>query len=539
MSSYEEFGIDVPEQQKHDISVMFSRLVFPLVILHASALLCYADLVDPAPHVQIKVNWRIGDMRADPNANLVYIVNETSDQILALDTETGTVVRTVEVPDAARNGKIEFSIDGTVLYLSSPFSQRLHSYSTQTLNHIESISLSLPVTSFVVGSDGFLYTIGELPSWDKLVKVDLSTGAEVDSEIGTNWDPNSLLIRNATGSRIFIMRLGGSGGGGSVHEVQVQNNAMPSYVGLYYNSSSNDQDLSFDGSRDTLYRASGGVYGLGLWEVASSNYLYWPFDAAYGVAVGNRSGAPDVFGASGSVYDGRIRRFDKATGATMHDYLYTGAGSGFEGGRVMNGALEVSPNGHVVYGKHSLSSGNYYIGIIGSSNLMIPDVAESTGAPHLEVTTTWTIGSILGDPVRDLVYIVDETNSKLVALDSVSGGTVADVTIPSAPDSGELVLSPDGSSLYVSAPDNNRVHRFSAGSSLTHLDEFATPFPVYHFVIGSDGFLYAVDTANDYLEKLDLSNGASVGTVGAPTFYGSPVMQRNSDGSTIYVMERD
>lgn len=519
---------------------MTSRFVFPLVIFHIASLFCHADLVDPAPHVEMKVNWRIGCMRADPTANLVYIVNETSDQILALDTETGTVVETVDVPDAVRNGKIEFSIDGSVLYLSTPFSQRLHSYSTQTLSHIASVSLSLPVTSFVIGSDGFLYTVGDGYGWDKLVKVDVSTGAEVDSDVSSNWSANSTLIRNSTGTRIFMMRRGVSGGSGAVHEVQVQNNAMPSYVGVYYNSSSNDKDLSFDDGLNTLYRASGGVYGLGVWQVVNSIYLYWAFDAPYGVAVGNRSGAPDVFGASGSSSDGRIRRFNKSTGATMHDYLITGSGSGFDNGEVMDGALEVTPNGHVVYGKTSgfSSSLTHYIGLIGGSNLMIPDVLESTGLPHHEVMTTWQVGSTLGDPTRNLVYIVDETNSKLIALDSDTGATVADVTIPIAPDDGELALSPDGSTLYLSAPLSARLLRFSAGSSPAYLGEVSLPYVAHYFVIGSDGYFYGIDTASDKLEKVDLATGSRMGAVATPTFYGTPLIKRNSTGSTIYVLER-
>ncbi len=516
-----------------------SRFLFPCLLLLLSGVFyapnATAELVDPAPHFEQKVNWRIGQMRADPALNLVYILNETDDTLLALNTETGNVDTSVVIDDTVRDGTIDFSIDGSTLYISTPNTNRLHAFSTGTLTPQGSTSLPFSVKNFVIGSDGFLYAVSAAASGFQyqVTKLNPVTGAEAESVGNSNISPGYPMVRNPQGTRMFIMSWSGT-----TTEVAVQNNAAPTIVGTRYGSGSNNKDLAFDDSLNTLYRASGGVYGLGVWNVGTSEYSYWPFDASYGGAVGHVSGAPDVFGASSSAYDGRIRRFNKSTGETLHDYHYTGSESVFESGTILDGRLEVTPNGSVVYGKTDGYDfdAEWYIGLIGVNSLNLPNSAITPGKSHLEVQTSWEIGAMAGDPGRPLSYIVDETNQKLIAFNTDTGIADADIAISDDPENGILSLSPDGNTLYLSTPVTSKIHSFTAGSNLTSTGSVTLPFPVSDFVIGSDGFLYVVE--NELLTKIDLSTGVVQGAIQDPDYYGAPLLRRNGSGTVIYVMER-
>ena len=501
-----------------------------------------ADLVDPAPRIEQEVNWQIGTMRADPLLNQVYLVNETSHKLLALNTDTGEVDFTKVLPDSSLDAQIEFSIDGATLYVSTPETNRIHAYSTADLSYLVSISVPYPVQHFVIGSDGYLYSIrNHLIGQDQLTKIDLSTGEIVDSNTSSSWDHPSLLIRNTTGSRLFVMELNVSGSS-AVQELQIQSNAMPSNLGTHFASANSDNDLTFDDGLNTLYRASSNSSGLDISNITTGQTDSWDFGTSVGYAVGYFNGANEIFAAAGNSSEGRIRRFNKSTGAVMFDYPTTGFSSGFENGRVLSNRLEVTSNGHVVYAKidpmgnnnpNALLTSEFYIGIIGISHLKIPDSPEQDLQPITEVQTTWTIGDMLGDSGRSVVYIVDQTNHKIMALNTETGATSSEVTVPVDPSGGHLALSPDGSNLYLSTPLNSRIYRFVPGENLVLQDFITTPFAIRSFAFGNDGSIY---TTNQKLTKINAADGTVLGEVDSPTFSGETLIHRNESGSNLYVM---
>ncbi|MDF1859338.1 MAG: hypothetical protein P1U87_03940 [Verrucomicrobiales bacterium] len=497
-----------------------------------SPTLTRADLIDPAPQAEQTLNWKMGDMRADPLLDVVYILNITDNRIVALDTNTGAATASVSVPGAVESGKIAFSIDGGTVYVSTPKANSLHSFSAGTLTPVNSVSLDYSIRDFIIGSDGFIYAGNVISGFDELVKIDVSTGSTVDVSTTSRTLSSGLVIRNSTGSRFFFMAESGSG---SVEEFSVNPDpgGMPNFVASYSTGVSNARDLTFDESSNFLYGTGGGTYGIRAYNINTSTSTYWPYDSPYGTAVAQISGNPDVFGASG---DGRIRRFEKSSAFTLHDYAFEGGG--LPSGDLIHGNLEVTPNGHVVYGKESGYSSDavHHVGLIGHGTLSLPDsVSLPDPRAHKEVTTSWEIGDTLGDPDRNVVYIVDEDNARLIAFDTVTGQATADVSAINSPVGGKLGLSPDGGILFFTTPATARIHRFDAANGLAYLGSADLTFPAYSFVIGSDGYFYA--TKGGDLQKVNATTGAIEGEILNPDFYGSPLIRRNSDGSRLFVME--
>lgn len=514
---------------RFQLGLFYVGIVTALIFLSLPAPV-WSELVDPAPRTEQMLNWKMGDMKADPTLNLVYILNSTDNRLLALDTSTGTTIASVSVPSAVENGKIEFSIDGETVYVSTPYTNSLHSFTTGSLTPIGSVDLEHSVRDFVIGSDGFLYAVRSAPGINELLKIDVSTGFIVSASTPAPSTINAMMIRNSAGNRIFLMAVEGSG---RVEEIAVNPGSAPVHTATHEIGVSNARDLTFDESSNTLYATGGGTYGIQSYNINTMVSTFWPYGSAYGVAVAQISGSSDVFGASGS---GRIRRFAKSSGNTMHDYIFSTGG--LEETNIIPGNMEVTPNGYLVYGKKSSISSNEvnYIGLIGHDSLSLPDsVSHPDPRAHKEVITTWTIGDTLGDPSRDMVYLVDQTNSKLIAFDTATGQATADVPIPGgSPVNGKLGLSPDGTILFFTTPATAQLHRFDAANNLSYLGSTQLSFAAHSFVIASDGCLYA--TKNGDLQKVNADTGAIEGEITDPHFYGIPLIRRNDDGSRFFMM---
>lgn len=472
----------------------------------------------------------VGEMRADPNLNLVYILNETDHRILALNTDTGEVDVSATVDDSVVDGFLEFSLDGSVLHVSTPATNRIHSFSTGTLAPLGSVSVAVSAHSFVVGSDGCFYTIR--PGND-LVKINPNTGA-VDAVLNNSgFVHESLLIRNPTGTRIFAMKSNSSiSGSEKVHEISVVTGAAPQYVASYFGNRGG-LDLCFDETRNVLYRpVESTVNGLEVWNINTAEYSVLAFGHAVlgHRAVAQLPGTGEVVGAARA---GPIRRFDTVTGATIADYGYLGEEAHF----FLERGLEITPNGHMVYAAGSFSFPNRLIGLIGHDSIALPSSLGLPKLPQWEVMTSWTVGDILGDPSRNLVYIVDETNLKLLAFNSGTGQVMSEANIPVSPADGTLSLSPDNATLYLSSPATSRMLSYSAGPAPALTGNVVLANAPGSFEVGSDGFLYFL--FNRDLHKVDPSNGTSAGFLDdvAGTSWSSSTIRRDASGDRVFVMD--
>jgi fibronectin type 3 domain-containing protein len=491
-----------------------------------------AQMSDPAPRTEQQIDWEVGEIRADPVRNVVYLLDETDHRILALNTATGQVDASVVVDHSIRGGYIEFSPDGTKLFVSTPDTNHIFAFATATLAPLGSIELTHSVSSFVMGGDGFFYTVARTGYSYRLLKIDSVTGALIGESSTSGLSGFTCLVRNAAGNRFFVTLHGVSGGSGSTKEFSVTAGQMPSLVATHFPDTANEAEVVFDEDLNRLYRSVSS--GVGVWDIATSGSSYWPFGASYSVGVAHFPGSNVVVGASGSIYDGVIRKFNRTNGSTIYDYPYS-SGAGYLDGAVVARGLETTANGHIVYVKKDLDD-RYSVGLIGYAGLTLPAATPPNPKPQAENELSWRVGDMTGDPSRNLVYIVDETNWKLIAFNTQTGNTDADVDIPVDPTGGKLALSLDNATLYLSAPSSRRILSFSAGSAPTPGTNLALTVPIASFVVASDGYFYGVDDGD--LLKIDPATGAVSGSLNGVVYPTSTLTRRDETGTRLYLVER-
>jgi hypothetical protein len=170
------------------------------------------------------------------------------------------------------------------------------------------------------------------------------------------------------------MQLGLSGGIAMIDEYVV-NPPTPYYLTNHYHGMSNDKDFVIAEDISTLYSTSGGVYGIGKWDMITRTYSYWPYDEPYGAAVAIVPNSASVYGASASDYVPRIRQFNRISGAVSNTFDAHLSGRGI--GRIQDRSLQVTPNGRIFY-LRALRK----IGLIGASflDMTVPATAEVVDA---------------------------------------------------------------------------------------------------------------------------------------------------------------
>jgi len=304
-----------------------------------------------------QVSFDIGPSIARPDTNLIHIVDTTNDRLLTLDTASGAFVSSIRLyGKLAFPGLMCFSLDGQFLYVPLNTSNRLQVISLATLTTKDLVPLSVAASSIAAGSDGVLYAL----VGGRITKVDPASGQSAGPASQSYYRP--FLKANASGTRLYIMEVGLSGGGAMIDEYAVVPSALPSYVANHYQSKANDKDFVIAEDINWLYSTSGGVYGIGAWNMNTRSYSFWPYDSAYGVAVAMVPNDAFVYGASGDPYSPRIRRFDRLTGTVSATFDINAAGRGT--GSVTDRSLQVTPNGRIFYARETRK-----IGLIGASTL--------------------------------------------------------------------------------------------------------------------------------------------------------------------------
>jgi len=306
---------------------------------------------------------------AQPANNLIHIVDSTSDRLLTLNTESGAFISSVRLLGKTASSLMTFSVDNQLLYVPLNSAQMLQVISLANLETLDLVPLSVVPGSLAAASDGKIYTIVN----GQIAKIDPATGQNLGT-VNRNFF-GSIIKANTSGTRLFIMELGLSGGGPMIDEYAVTP-GVPEYVAGHFNSKANDKDFVIAEEINTLYSTSGGVYGIGVWDMINRTYQFWPFDVPYGAAVAIVPNGPYVYGASAASSDARIRRFDKITGAVAETYDIVASGRG--SGSVLDRSLKVTPNGAIFYARE-----NRKLGLI--------------GAPALTTNLPATGGGLCGD----------------------------------------------------------------------------------------------------------------------------------------------
>jgi hypothetical protein len=345
----------------------------------------------------LKAPFDIGLSIAEPHSNRVHIVDRTNDRLLTLDTDTGAFISSIRLQGKPGNfGYMCLSLDQRFLYVPLSSAQMLQVISLTDLATTDIVPLSAVPTSVAAGVDGMLYAI----AGGQLTKIDPSTGRNLGSLNRNFYSP--VLKSNPSGTRLYIMELGLSGGSAMIDEFAVVASALPQYVAGHYTVKSNDKDFVVAEDINTLYSTSGGVYGIGVWDMSNRTYRYWPFDSAYGAAVALVPNDTYVYGASADYYDPRIRRFNKLTGTISETYDIHAAGRPY--GAVLDRSLKVTPNNTIFYAREDRR-----IGLIGapafSTNLPATAELVYAGADQTVASgATFNLSALAPSPTGTEVY---------------------------------------------------------------------------------------------------------------------------------------
>ena len=156
--------------------------------------------------------------------------------------------------------------------------------------------------------------------------------------------------------------------------------------------------------------------------------------------------------------------------------------------------------------------------------------------PFASEQVPFTIGGMVADPVRNDAYVVDDTDHRVLAIDTELGRTVNWAAISAG--ASDVAVDAGGNHLYVAENQAKQIEIFAL-PDLTPLATFTLPFSPGSIASGVGDRLYVGGAANssDQLSQIDANTGAVLSTFGDGFDY-APELRSSSDRKTVYVRNR-
>jgi hypothetical protein len=157
-----------------------------------------------------------------------------------------------------------------------------------------------------------------------------------------------------------------------------------------------------------------------------------------------------------------------------------------------------------------------------------------------QVTVGFTVSTLIADPSRNYVYVVDAEDALVLQFDMTTGLVVNTAPIADSYTQGNMAISSDDSKLYVQETDTYQIAVYSL-PNLTPLTTLTPGLYSYNIACGENGRLFEnaeAEGASIYYiwVELDPTTGAYIGVYGFSENYTSWVLMRTSaDGSNLYV----
>ena len=418
-------------------------------------LIPYSLYVSAPVIAQSQVNFQIGEIIADRTRDQAYVIDNTNQRLLAINTDTGTVSQTAKLYSSPGSGGMAISPDGTSLYVALTTTQQIQVFSLPSLQQSDIINLNFSPVSVAAGSDGKLY-LSITGGWDYLREVDPATGLTVGQFGRQTYYSGSTIKTNGDGSQFYVVELGLSGDG-SIDQYAVNPSGFPTFVQAHPFVLANTEDILVDDTYARIYSASGGIYGVGVNDLKTGLNTYWPYADPYSVAVCFLPGSNFVYGASGLT---SIRKFLRADGTPLTDYRpLTG---NFE---YMSRGLAITANGNVLFAasewtgneSQGINGTLYDLGLIGSSSLSI----NST-----KVAPTLYLGS-------DVTTRVSQGTSLLATVSGSSGSLPVTWKLVNGPKSASInsmASASSSSTISFAAPGTYQIQATVSDGSLTGSD---------------------------------------------------------------------
>jgi DNA-binding beta-propeller fold protein YncE len=146
------------------------------------------------------------------------------------------------------------------------------------------------------------------------------------------------------------------------------------------------------------------------------------------------------------------------------------------------------------------------------------------------------VGALLSNPTRNLCYIIDRTNQRLLALDTASGTVSAVVRLAADPGAGEMALSPDGARVFVALTPHNRIQVLNA-ATLEPVEVIHLSFSPFSLSIGANAKIYASSSQTwTQLREIDPETGVSR-PIGTKNYYGGSLLRTSGDHARLYAAE--
>jgi hypothetical protein len=175
------------------------------------------------------------------------------------------------------------------------------------------------------------------------------------------------------------------------------------------------------------------------------------------------------------------------------------------------------------------------------STLLVASLVDhASGAPHLtdrETLVPFACGPVTADPTRNVAYLVDATNSRLLAINTDSGKEVAEAPIDDGTTYGNMTVSLDGKELYLVETEESELMVFSL-PGLSHLRTLTFADGVFNVASGVDGRLFiSTDSITDpsSLLEVDPKDGTVLDEASYQYSTIEGILRLNADGTHLYV----
>lgn len=366
---------------------------------------------------QQQVNFAIGDLLSDPTRDLCYVVDNTDQRLLAIDTDAAAISKSVRLAASPGIGHLALSADGTHLYIAETVAQQIQVISLPSMQQCDIIPLNFQPYSLAAGSDGMLYVTSADNAWEYLRQVNPATG-EIVGQFGKQTYYQQSILRTSGDHTSLYAAETGLSGFGSIDHYGVVTSALPAYLNSYPFTLSNLFDLAVDDTYNRAYSVSGGIYGVGVTNLTTGVTTTWPDNSSYAPYGDAVSFLPSGTFIYGGAYGG-IRRYNRADGTPLGDYTFTTANA-----ELMPRGMAITANGRVLFatseftGNSSLGIAGYYyrLGLIGASSLTI---ANPTPAPAINAGSDQAVHLSNGASVS--ASTIGSTNNLPVSWTMVSG----------------------------------------------------------------------------------------------------------------------
>ncbi len=303
------------------------------------------------------VGFTVGAMAADPQRNLVYLVDTSDNRILEVDTNLGQTVAWAPYTGTALN--IAVATEDDRLFLTTSTFNAIQEFSLPSLTPAGSITVGFNPDQIAAGVGHHLFAVGSAGS-GAFSEVDENTGKTLWT-FGNQEIYDELIKTSVDGTNLYAMLRGLSGPGTDLYRYNINTSGRPRLTGQFPVPEANGEDFAVDEANNRVFTMNGGVYSVEVLNTVTNQVNNWPDGGSYGAAVAVQPASNYVFGASFF----NITQFNRSDGSVVMNYPV-------QGGDLHSAGLAMTANGNAIY----LSNSD--VGFIGGSTLNVDNVPLAT-----------------------------------------------------------------------------------------------------------------------------------------------------------------